>query len=169
VCRLAMADFNVDLTAPAAVRRWVGGHLVDWGLHGLVDTSLLLVSEVATNAIIHACSGPAISLSVAEGTLEIGVGDQVGLLPAASDAVEDADPDNTALLGEGGRGLLLIELMADSWGATRLRAGKHVWFRLDVGGWDDRHACMCHRPHPGRVRLDSGRFARHLAPGGGHG
>lgn len=161
MCRVARADFEDDLTAPADARRWVGGRLEDWGLQGLAEIALLLVSEVVTNAVVHAHSPPAVSMSVAEGTLEIGVSDRVLLLPAAPEAAGDPGTD-TALVGEGGRGLLLVALLADTWGCTRLSMGKHVWFHLDVDGWNGRGACVCGRPHPARVHLDSGRYARHL-------
>jgi hypothetical protein len=34
---------------------------------------------------------------------------------------------------EGGRGLYLVNRMAQRWGATRLGAGKVVWFELPIG------------------------------------
>jgi hypothetical protein len=39
------------------------------------------------------------------------------------------DPDAEA---EGGRGLVLVQALADRWGSDRLAAGKCVWFEIDA-------------------------------------
>ena len=61
---------------------------------------------------------------------------------------------------EGGRGLRLVELVADEWGVVDLPEGKQVWFRLDVGeGWPHRASCPCGGEDLEHVRLESGRYA----------
>ena len=46
---------------------------------------------------------------------------------AAPPRVQDPDDD-----AEGGRGLVLVQALADRWGSDRLTAGKSVWFEVDV-------------------------------------
>ena len=75
MCRLTSAAFVADGSAPSAAREWVGAVLEHWELAALLDTATLLTSEVVTNAIRHARSGPTVTASVADGCLEIGVSD----------------------------------------------------------------------------------------------
>jgi hypothetical protein len=59
----------------------------------------------------------------------------------------------------GGRGLLLVDSLADEWGVIRLVNGKQVWFRISTDDWSYRSGCMCHSDSIDRVRLESGRYA----------
>jgi anti-sigma regulatory factor (Ser/Thr protein kinase) len=155
VCRVATAEFEADLTSPAAARNWVAGHLGAWQLEDLVEPSMLLTSELVANAVIHASGHPTVTVSVAGGLLEVGVTDLEPRLPDPLDG-------GSSHLRDGGRGLSLVEAVADQWGAVSLPAGKHIWFRMDVGQWPHLLACRCRRPDPGRVRLHTGRHALHL-------
>lgn len=161
MCRVATAEFEGGLDAAGAGRRWLASQLRRWELEELEPTAVLLTSELVANAWLHAASGPVISAAVAEGTLEVGVADSEPHLPRPT-LVEGIGPDvpgADALLGEGGRGLLLVNALADEWGATQLARGKQVWFRLDTAHWSYRTACHCHAEEIGRVRLVSGRYA----------
>ena len=94
----------------------------------LCQTAALLVSELATNAVRHAGTGTytvAVEFFPAEGRLWIGVTDSGDGQPVAR------TPSVTA---EHGRGLQLVGLLSDRWGAHRRReAGeKTVWFELLV-------------------------------------
>ena len=86
----------------------------------IIDTATLLVSELATNAIVHATSTI---------RLRVGVGDdiRVEVRDASDDApvVGDADEDH-----ESGRGLAIVTTLADSWDWTPRASGKVVWFEL---------------------------------------
>jgi anti-sigma regulatory factor (Ser/Thr protein kinase) len=114
-------------TARDTVRR----HLHAWRLPGDVCTdAVLLVSELATNAVIHSegthmlCG---LSLTSHE-RLRIEVHDH-GHTAASPSAVRPGSED------ENGRGLLIVQQLADSWGATRsLRTGGNaVWAVLRIG------------------------------------
>jgi phosphoserine phosphatase RsbU/P len=166
VCRVAEAEFEPTAAAPAEARRWVAERLRAWELDRWVDSAVLLTSELVTNVVLHASGQPRVTASVAEGILEIGVSDldphmpgQVRGPPAASQSV-----DEIPALSDSGRGLLLVDEVADEWGTTRADGGKHVWFRLDVALWSHRKACHCREPHPDRLKLISGRDALH-SPG----
>ena len=104
-----------------AARRFTRAAL---GRHGIdpeiIDTATLLVSELATNAVVHATSTI---------RLRIGVGDEirVEVRDASADApvIGDVGPDR-----ESGRGLAIVTTLADSWDWSPRSTGKVVWFEL---------------------------------------
>jgi len=104
----------------------------------LVEPTLLLVSELVTNALLHA--GTEIELRAAlDGTgVRVEVGDGSPHLPSRR---------RYAATSGTGRGLLMLESLVDDWGITRHRRGKTVWFELS----GDEHVAT---PVglPGRVR-----------------
>jgi anti-sigma regulatory factor (Ser/Thr protein kinase) len=89
------------------------------------DTAALLVSELATNAIVHAESEFAVTVvyPTASGRVRVEVTDQDETKPA---------PTRPGPTAPHGRGLLLVSTMADAWGVrdARHRSGKAVWFEL---------------------------------------
>jgi anti-sigma regulatory factor (Ser/Thr protein kinase) len=166
VCRVAAGTFESDPSSAVAARRWATGLLVSWSLERLSETVILLLSEAVTNAVVHATSRPIVRLAVASGVLEVGVDDNEPRLPNVARAAgygKDTT-DINVLLADSGRGLVLIEALADEWGATALTAGKRVWFHLDIGDWLYRADCRCARHEPGRdeITLGSGLRAHHI-------
>lgn len=90
---------------------------------GVVDVARVLVSELVTNAVVHARSSPRLSVGAGvSGALHVEVGDDDSHRPVVQ--VEDED----AL---GGRGLRLLESLASRWGVRADPPGKVVWFELD--------------------------------------
>jgi anti-sigma regulatory factor (Ser/Thr protein kinase) len=92
----------------------------------VLDEAVLLVSELCTNALQHTASGRGGAFEVAvlqwPGSLRIEVRDQgSGRAPA----LHPID-----VLAEDGRGLGLIELLADAWGHDGDRHGRTVFFEL---------------------------------------
>jgi anti-sigma regulatory factor (Ser/Thr protein kinase) len=87
------------------------------------ETALLLVSELATNAIRHGAPPVRLSLRLEQDRLRVEVTDSSPALPE----VGHPSPDET-----GGRGLLIVQQLAAKWGARALprRVGKTVWFDL---------------------------------------
>lgn len=112
--------------ARVAVRKW----LADYGLQDPADIAELLVSELATNAVVHAHGRYRLTLSLENGRLRCAVADEGADLPDAS-CGESPNADTDA---ENGRGLLLVDALADRWGSGRVEGGvgKEVWFELDV-------------------------------------
>jgi hypothetical protein len=55
--------YSGDIRSPAAARELVRAVLARWGDHALVEDAVLLVSELATNAVLHARTGFDVSLS----------------------------------------------------------------------------------------------------------
>ncbi|MFF8652385.1 ATP-binding protein [Streptomyces griseoluteus] len=111
-------------------RRSMRDRLTGWLLPGeLRADAVLLVSELATNAVLHTSSVRilcGIGL-IAPGRLRIEVHDHDysgrGLAP------REPGPDD-----EGGRGLVLVGQLADSWGVdrSRLTSGNAVWATLSA-------------------------------------
>ncbi|WP_078888205.1 SpoIIE family protein phosphatase [Streptomyces sclerotialus] len=104
-----------------AGRRFLSQRLREWGLAELADTALLLASELLTNGVRHA-QGP-LTLRVWHSVRELGV-----------EITDGSTPRPRARLAEGmaenGRGLLLVEALADAWGTRPTTHGKTVWFTL---------------------------------------
>ncbi|MEU7027188.1 ATP-binding protein [Streptomyces sp. NPDC046275] len=94
--------------------------LADWGLDARAEDVLVCVSELATNALLHGVPpgrGYRLQLSLAHpGPLRVEVHDSGDGTPALR---EPSD--------ESGRGLLLVEALADRWGVGERNPGKIVW------------------------------------------
>lgn len=97
--------------------RWAAERGVD------ADDIGLLVTELASNALRHGGPGVDLWLRASSRCLRVEVVDGRG---AALPRVQH--PDDKA---EGGRGLVLVQALADRWGSDRLTAGKCVWFEID--------------------------------------
>lgn len=89
------------------------------------DTAGLLVSELATNALVHARSPLRVHVRVDGVQVRVEVEDQVEGLPTL---LTEQDALST------GRGLQLVAGLSDGWGADPLEeGGKRVWFELSSG------------------------------------
>ncbi|MBO1415014.1 ATP-binding protein [Streptomyces sp. FH025] len=107
-------------------RRLVMSVLGSWELHQHLEVGELLTSELVSNAVRHA-GGRTIGLQVSRrpGWLRIEVRDSSRALPCM--ILADNHPVN-----ERGRGLKIVDDLADRWGADLLPRGKGVWFELRV-------------------------------------
>lgn len=110
-------------TSVGAARRFVRDVLMSRQVaDGVVNTVELLTSEVVTNAIIHGRSGPQLAVTVA--------GDIVRV------AVQDLSPEvPVRRLGRlddvSGRGVIIVEELASSWGVElAVNGSKRVWFEV---------------------------------------
>ncbi|MET9220142.1 ATP-binding protein [Streptomyces sp. NPDC088197] len=123
---------HADLPAVAEVRRLLREHLRDWGVPVLCDTAELLATELVTNALQHTTDGAVLTATLVPGRtagerLRVEVYDDLARhprLPAQATAPEDH--------GTSGRGLLLVQSLADAWGAHSRGKGKVVWFEVDA-------------------------------------
>jgi anti-sigma regulatory factor (Ser/Thr protein kinase) len=143
MCRVAATHLRMSCEAPREAREWIAGCLKRWEVEHLIEVVTLLTSELTTNALIHAGSGPTVSLTISDGQLEVGFADE---LPEPPDATQKdiAKAEVCRSIGRPvthGRGLCLVEKLADEWGATDARDGKRVWFRLAVSEWPYLDAC----------------------------
>lgn len=106
-------------------RRFVSEVLGDWNLDSITDVATLLVSEVVTNAVLHAGTDLTVQLRRSSACLRVEVADG----STQSAARRHYDRDATT-----GRGLALVETLSDDWGVDAATEGKTVWFdmRLDT-------------------------------------
>ena len=96
--------------------------LAAWGLDELGWTAMLLVSELATNALLHGRTGFTVVLAALPGgALRLEVSDGSRGVPRARRYGEEATT---------GRGLRLVQDLADAWGVERTDDGKTVWVEL---------------------------------------
>ncbi|MFJ5811083.1 PAS domain S-box protein [Streptomyces sp. NPDC093093] len=128
---LPVTSQSVVLAAqPSSVgegRRFLRSTLLRWGNvdDQLCDTACLLASELLSNAVNHSCGPVRLRLRHAGRELSVEVCDGSPVLPQARFASPDA---------ESGRGLLLVDSLAESWGTLPTAEGKAVWFSLPLPG-----------------------------------
>ncbi|WP_431981616.1 SpoIIE family protein phosphatase [Streptomyces qinglanensis] len=104
--------------AAGAARRFARVALDRWGVHGTpADDTVLLVSELVTNAVVHAGTSVGLECRYAAGVVYAEVAD---LHPAR----------RVAAHGEEGHGLRLVGGLAKEWGFSYRRDRKSVWFQL---------------------------------------
>lgn len=98
-----------------------------WDLLSLGGDLELLLSEVATNAVLHARTPFDVGLTLTDHLLRCEVSDDDPRTPRSEGPDADASNDLESL---GGRGLLLIDRLAQTWGIDQRLDGKTVWFTL---------------------------------------
>lgn len=107
----------------SAARRFVADALDAWGCQYLCDAALLGVSELVTNAVVHAGSPAELHLRWQGARLRVEVRDSDPTpIPHRRPAATTEDTH--------GRGLLLVDAVADGWGVQDGEDGKVVWFEL---------------------------------------
>jgi anti-sigma regulatory factor (Ser/Thr protein kinase) len=90
----------------------------------LLDAARLVVSELASNAVLHAQTPFVVSV-------ERSWADELCVLIAVHDH-DPAEPELRAAAAEdcSGRGILLVDRLSAVWGFDREPGGKRVWCRL---------------------------------------
>jgi anti-sigma regulatory factor (Ser/Thr protein kinase) len=114
-----------DLRAVPEARRALRELLDEWGPPERSQTAELLTSELVTNALVHTDHDAVLTATVGPKRLRVEVRDFVGRRPRLRVPVADD--------GTNGRGLVLVQSLADAWGVRALGVGKVVWFELDGG------------------------------------
>lgn len=102
----------------------MGSGLPQW----LRDDAALLVSELMSNTVRHGGETALLTVTLRDGLLTVAVHDDGAGLPEMHDEVPDLSTTS-------GRGLQIVDRVADSWGVDLDAGGpgKTVWFRLDAG------------------------------------
>ncbi|WP_246562003.1 ATP-binding protein [Streptomyces roseirectus] len=126
-------EIRPDPAEVGRARRWACARLAGSPLaddDALAETLALIVSELVTNAVVHTGRPAVLSLCLpgeapeaAEGaTVRLEVADGSERAPVPRCASEEAT---------GGRGLALVDGLADRWGWAAEGAGKRIWCELD--------------------------------------
>jgi anti-sigma regulatory factor (Ser/Thr protein kinase) len=117
----AVRAFAATPDAPRAARRFVLETLHDWRDCRLMADAQLVVSELTTNAVIHAHSNFTVTIAALEDVVRISVTDNNPVLPTSRDP---------SLQATGGRGLRIVNVLAERWFAESRPHGKVVWADL---------------------------------------
>ncbi|HLJ08080.1 MAG TPA: response regulator, partial [Acidimicrobiia bacterium] len=121
----ASRRFDHDAQTPRAARRFVSEALTAWGDDegDLTDTVTLLVSELVTNAVVHAGSDVEVIVRLTSTAARVEVTDASTNGVAPRDATSEEDS---------GRGLALVGNLARRWGVRAAPGGgKTVWFEVE--------------------------------------
>jgi anti-sigma regulatory factor (Ser/Thr protein kinase) len=121
-------------TSAALVRHEISA---DLALHGIdpasIEEVVLVASELVGNAVRHTHSANGTGLGVDWSLDDAGVTVQVSDPSAAEPAPRSPDESES-----GGRGLRIVEALADHWGVRPTDGGKRVWAHVPVRhGRDD--------------------------------
>jgi Histidine kinase-like ATPase domain len=154
--RSAQCALEPEPLAAREARQFVTATCREWGLTEQLETVELLTSELVTNGILHARTGLDVALLADADQLTVEVHDHDVRPPVPraqrEDLIADIDEllarpepppvgfhERSAVLNVGpagaigaGRGLLLVQALADQWGVLEEAGGKSVWFRLSL-------------------------------------
>ncbi|WP_254858000.1 SpoIIE family protein phosphatase [Protofrankia sp. BMG5.30] len=123
--RPALVDVALPAEPESAVRARsvVGRILTGRRLAAVADDALLLVSEVVTNAVLHARSDLVLRVHQEGDRLRVSVDDREGTRMPRRASGDD---------GESGWGLKIVDMLARGWGVETTGDGKRVWFDLAI-------------------------------------
>ncbi|WKV72928.1 SpoIIE family protein phosphatase [Streptomyces sp. PCS3-D2] len=109
----------------AGARRQVRELLHDWADEEQLDAVVLMVSEMVTNVLVHT-DGDALLVAEAAGEL----GERRLRVEVTDSSDELPHKRHPGEMASSGRGVLLMEMLADAWGVDPRGEGKSIWFEL---------------------------------------
>ncbi len=127
-------EIRPDPAEVGRARKWARSRLAGSGISAdepVAETLVLLVSELVTNAVVHTGCPAVLRLLLTgvredaggpAGTVRLEVADSCDRAPVP----RHADGDAT-----GGRGLALVDGLADRWGWAPEGTGKRIWCEMD--------------------------------------
>lgn len=117
----ATQSFDWSLRGPRLARSFVTEVLQRWDRHDLVDDVAMVVSELATNAVVHAGSDFTVGLWRWDGRIRLEV------IDSSSEAPQLQEPGVAATIKHG---LYLVDAIALRWGHAVAPGGKVVWAEI---------------------------------------
>ena len=135
-CRLRLPATPI---AAARARKEVSDAITAWDIKIDKDAAALLTSELVTNAVTHDGGDDILlTISCCHCQFRVDIHDTSKSLPVPAPSV--------SLDSEAGRGLLLVDTIADQWGYYRTPTGKAVFFILTFSGTDVPERAFGHVP-----------------------
>ncbi|MEU6817150.1 ATP-binding protein [Streptomyces sp. NPDC046860] len=133
-------EIRPDPEEVGRARKWARSRLAGLGITAdepLAETLILLVSELVTNAVVHTGRPALLRLSLPGGA-PVAEPSDAGPVASVTVRLEVADASSRAPVprcagrdATGGRGLALVDCLADRWGWSPEGAGKSIWCELD--------------------------------------
>ncbi|MBV2357748.1 ATP-binding protein [Streptomyces sp. J2-1] len=124
-------EIRPDPAEVGRARQWARSRLAGLGITAdepVAETVILLVSELVTNAVVHTDRPSLLRLFLPDAApgamppVRLEVADTSTRAPVPRCADDDAT---------GGRGLALVDCLADRWGWNAEGTGKNIWCELD--------------------------------------
>jgi anti-sigma regulatory factor (Ser/Thr protein kinase) len=119
--REASLTLPAELKSVGQARRFLRDVLQEWNLDGFELAAPQVLTELATNAALHARSAYTVHLLVEPDAVLIEVSDSSPALPQARHYGTGATT---------GRGIALVEALSAAWGVESSPTGKTVWCRV---------------------------------------
>jgi anti-sigma regulatory factor (Ser/Thr protein kinase)/anti-anti-sigma regulatory factor len=123
VPRRARQRLAPTVDAPREARELVADTCDEWGLPEAAIAAEIIASELVTNAVRHAGTAIDLRMTLRDHQLRVSVHDR-DRQPARLQTPGEAD--------DHGRGLLIVEAVATSWGNVPVADGKVVWASVPV-------------------------------------
>jgi hypothetical protein len=114
----ASLTFPAELDSVGAARRFFRTTLLGWDNGNYEFAAPLVLTELATNATLHARTPYTVRLTLEDTHLVVEVVDSSPRLPQARSYTLDATT---------GRGINIVNAFSDTWGAREIPEGKVVW------------------------------------------
>ncbi|MEU5522290.1 ATP-binding protein [Streptomyces sp. NPDC047860] len=137
--RVWRLPFLAEAEGIAALRRMLRLHLELWGLSELSDNAQLCANELVANVINHVGPGTPATLAVSVKSTRLRI------------EVEDPNPQALPVLtcmdldAEAGRGMALVDALADRWGVDLTAEHKVTWCEFRTGLIPAREYGAAHR------------------------
>jgi hypothetical protein len=112
-----------SLSSPQMARAFLRSTLQTWRLDGFGDITELLVTELVANVVTHVGAPMTIRAQRGPTAVRVEIDDPSTAPPVVQ---------HPGAAEEHGRGVLLVDQLASSWGVDTRADGKTVWFELDV-------------------------------------
>lgn len=117
------AEFSSADTASISARNFLRGTLETWALDGFGEITELLTSELVSNVVRHVGAPMTVRALRHPSRIRVEVDDTSREPPLLK---------HPTPLESHGRGILLVDALADAWGTILGDHGKTVWFEIDI-------------------------------------
>ena len=166
MCEQVAVELAATPASAPAARHFVEDQCAAWGLGEICVDLTLPVSELVTNAVLHARTPTTVTVSLTTDFIEVSVRDANPRPPMPRPVRLDLDHDIRVVAARltdlpedlrdealhvgdagsiaAGRGLHIVDAVADEWGVNELARGKDVWFRIKTPeDWSPASKCQC--------------------------